>query len=376
MFSVSPVHRSHRGASFTEYLIVVAAIALVSLGVFALFGDVNRQHTANITQELAGTASSGVINRGDPSGSFGAGAGGGSYGGGNSGNSSGGGSKSPGAGTTGGNSGDGSGSEGSSGSGSGSGNSGGNAGGSGAGSGSGSGGSGDGSAGTGGGSGSVGGVGGGGSGWTPGTGGDNSFWDPVVDPGNGAGGEFCEVPGGNAPTLAYVGNPINLASGNKFQRETDYRGKGEFPLVLERSYNSLLSHENSTLGAGWQHNYDRRISEQEDGLLRVVRADGRRHLFRRDGQYWVSTDGNVDRLIDHVRNEQHLGWHYFPGTGGEEHFDSEGRLQRLIHTYGQQQNLNYNEHGLLHSVTDAYGEQLRFHYQDTKLIRSVCLSQC
>lgn len=110
MFSVSPVHRSHRGASFTEYLIVVAAIALVSLGVFALFGDVNRQHTANITQELAGTASSGVINRGDPSGSFGAGAGGGSYGGGNSGNSSGGGSKSPGAGTTGGNSGDGSGS--------------------------------------------------------------------------------------------------------------------------------------------------------------------------------------------------------------------------------------------------------------------------
>ena len=166
-----------------------------------------------------------------------------------------------------------------------------------------------------------------------------------------------------------MGNPINLASGNKFQRETDYRGKGEFPLVLERSYNSLLSHENSTLGAGWQHNYDRRISEQEDGLLRVVRADGRRHLFRRDGQHWFSTDGNVDRLIDHVRNEQHLGWHYFPGTGGEEHYDNEGRLQRLIHTHGQQQNLNYNEHGLLHSVTDAYGEQLRFHYQDAKLIR-------
>ncbi|MGH8613904.1 MAG: DUF6531 domain-containing protein [Gammaproteobacteria bacterium] len=35
-----------------------------------------------------------------------------------------------------------------------------------------------------------------------------------------------------------AGNPINLASGNKYQRDSDYRGTGPFPLVFERHYSS------------------------------------------------------------------------------------------------------------------------------------------
>ena len=50
-----------RGASFTEYLTVVGAIALLALGAFAQFSDTNRQHMANLSQELAGTPTSGPV---------------------------------------------------------------------------------------------------------------------------------------------------------------------------------------------------------------------------------------------------------------------------------------------------------------------------
>ncbi|SFM91981.1 DUF6531 domain-containing protein, partial [Halopseudomonas yangmingensis] len=262
--------RALRGATFTEYLIVVGAIALLALVAFVRFGDTNRQHMATLSQEMAGVPGAGQ----------GGVAGGGTrpLPGNNGGNFSGG--TWGGGGQAGTGSGGGAGSGGTPGAGSGTGDTGGS-----------------------GGTGSEPGSGDWGD-WgdllnPPGSGGGSigggNNLNPIIDPGNGAGGEFCAVPGGNAPTNAYVGNPINLANGNKFQLEIDYQGLGEFALRFERAYNSHLVTERSSLGPGWQHNYDRRIVEQADGFLRISRADGRRHLFRSEGQHWISTDGNVDR---------------------------------------------------------------------------------
>src|SRR5580698_7148677 len=49
-----------------------------------------------------------------------------------------------------------------------------------------------------------------------------------------------------------LGNPINVAAGNKYEPVTDYRGGGAFPLVFSRAYNSILSGQsNENMGSGW-----------------------------------------------------------------------------------------------------------------------------
>lgn len=53
-----------RGASVTEYLIIIGAIAVVAVTAFTQFGDTSRRHVANLSQEIAGTASNGLPSTG------------------------------------------------------------------------------------------------------------------------------------------------------------------------------------------------------------------------------------------------------------------------------------------------------------------------
>lgn len=41
-----------RGASFTEYLIILGAVALVAVAVFVQFGDTNRRPVTSLSQSL------------------------------------------------------------------------------------------------------------------------------------------------------------------------------------------------------------------------------------------------------------------------------------------------------------------------------------
>lgn len=101
-----------------------------------------------------------------------------------------------------------------------------------------------------------------------------------------------------------VGNPCNLATGNKYQLEVDYIGAGSrFPLRFERHYNSDIAHSfeagkpksafqlhQSHLGNGWTHTYARRIVRpyfpSELGYVWTLAGD-RKPVFvmRPDGSY-------------------------------------------------------------------------------------------
>lgn len=48
---------AQRGQGMTEYIIIVALIAIAAIGVYAAFGDVVRGQTAVVAGELAGTPS-------------------------------------------------------------------------------------------------------------------------------------------------------------------------------------------------------------------------------------------------------------------------------------------------------------------------------
>ncbi|MDH5477183.1 MAG: hypothetical protein OEY50_02510 [Nitrospinota bacterium] len=51
------LNRRH-GQGMTEYIIIVALIAIAAITVFTLFGDVVRGQVGNMTQELAGEKAS------------------------------------------------------------------------------------------------------------------------------------------------------------------------------------------------------------------------------------------------------------------------------------------------------------------------------
>ena len=64
-FTVSPISRAmgrrQSGQGMTEYLIVVALIAVAAIGVFSLFGQTLRNQTAGLAMEISGQSSSSAV---------------------------------------------------------------------------------------------------------------------------------------------------------------------------------------------------------------------------------------------------------------------------------------------------------------------------
>jgi RHS repeat-associated protein len=58
----------------------------------------------------------------------------------------------------------------------------------------------------------------------------------------------------------FRGNPIEIATGNKFVAETDFRGTGPFPLILTRYYNSKPSRIAPDWSAGFHSSYSANLS--------------------------------------------------------------------------------------------------------------------
>lgn len=58
------------------------------------------------------------------------------------------------------------------------------------------------------------------------------------------------------------GNPCDPSSGNKTQREIDYRGAGTGTLSFSRYYNSRSAYKTGVgMSAGWRHTYSRELNE-------------------------------------------------------------------------------------------------------------------
>ena len=67
--------------------------------------------------------------------------------------------------------------------------------------------------------------------------------------------ENCSTTGASSA----AGNPIMIATGNKVQFETDYVGKGDFPLSIRRTYNRAWT-GTSEFGEKWMSNFSRRLT--------------------------------------------------------------------------------------------------------------------
>ena len=184
------------------------------------------------------------------------------------------------------------------------------------------------------------------------------------------GGTTNNVPG--ECSHEFSGNPINNATGNKFQRETDYLSVGESPLRLTRYYNSQAS-MSGVFGGFWSHNYTLRIQLNSSTIVYVVRPDGKVYNFTFSNGTWTS-DADVDgRLTEQTDSSGHpTGWQYTNSRDQVESYSGTGQLLSITDRDGLTQAMTYSTSGTptsvapgagyLITVTDAYGKTLSFTY--------------
>ena len=217
----------------------------------------------------------------------------------------------------------------------------------------------------------------------------------------------------------HVGNPVDLTTGNKYQRGDDYRAL-DSPLMFSRHYNSSLVDHDVGLGRGWRHSYDVVLTQASDGSYRIVQSDGRelrfaadaseasndstRHASIRDGDgvldvaersvwttaegrrltfngsYLVRIDDTAGRSLSLIYRQRRLAevqdddgrvlrLHYAPGSRSLGVYDDANRVpaghlawielpdgSRLVYAYDKHLNLT--------AVTDPIGERIDYRYDD------------
>ncbi len=104
---------------------------------------------------------------------------------------------------------------------------------------------------------------------------------------------------GAMPTSGYANDPVNTATGNFIEPETDLGFAGAASnLVLSRMYNSLPSglEVPGVFGPGWASILDQQLVLSDEGA-RWVRADGRAIDFPRAGTGWARAVGENYWLV-------------------------------------------------------------------------------
>lgn len=216
---------------------------------------------------------------------------------------------------------------------------------------------------------------------------------------------------GAMPTSGYANDPVNTATGNFIEPETDLRFAGPSSnLVLSRMYNSLGSglEGEGVFGPGWASVLDQSLLLSDKGC-RWVMADGRAVDFPREGagwsravgeNYWLASEaathavfqelsslpaGTAELLV--VRDNQGAWWAFSPsgvwlGTGSapgrtvsalrKEVSDgvTAGLVGRLEHVRGRFLEVDYAA-GRAAVVRASDGRRVEYGYDAAGRLRSV-----
>ncbi|RMQ29156.1 DUF6531 domain-containing protein [Pseudomonas syringae] len=143
-----------------------------------------------------------------------------------------------------------------------------------------------------------------------------------------------------------AGNPINSATGNKYQEEHDLSAGFFDSILVSRFYNSASGQ--------WTHSYSAYLTSGANDVV-IVFADGRQATFSlSDGKYSSATDSGLL-----VRYES--GWKYKSPSNDNLFFSLQGELVRITTLEGGDQKLTYNSLGGLRYIVivNSTGETVR-----------------
>jgi len=191
----------------------------------------------------------------------------------------------------------------------------------------------------------------------------------------GQGGATCPSSGQPAAQPSNVvqvgaGNPINVITGNKYQREVDMPAlPGVLGLEIVRHYNSSLSGPRTrpgALGRGWRLSYESSLYVTPTGIT-VDQADGSQVMFGHDpGRENVllprdPAQGRME-IVTTRRGDEYL-WTW--ADGRKLRFNVRGQLEQIEAPTGEMLTMQYDTRGLLVRVTDPQGRSLQLHWLDS-----------
>ena len=189
-----------------------------------------------------------------------------------------------------------------------------------------------------------------------------------------AGGGTCSTPavaslGNRGGVNVGAGNPINVISGNKYQREDDLPAlPGVLGLEIVRHYNSAYSTAGTNtgiMGRGWKLSYETDLYVIGN-TLQIMQADGTRIIFSRDpaNRSLCSTADPGNGRLQIVKSTHGEDYTWTWTDGRVLNFNSDGKLVQIVAPTGEFVSLQRDAKGLLVQVTDPQGRQLRLQYPD------------
>jgi RHS repeat-associated protein len=206
--------------------------------------------------------------------------------------------------------------------------------------------------------------------------------------------------GGNPPISCQTGilqvNPVNIATGNKFEKSLDLTiSTPGIPLEFRRSYNSQIIFD-GPLGYGWTYTYDVSLGVVQTSPTKRVRiwdSDGRALYFSQAQQ--TSTEilfggesGVKDRLKQVISTGQYIlrrkqgNLTYTFSSNGQLQTISDPNVNTLTMTYtgglltqvsnnfGKSLLISYNNHRIF-SITDPNGKSILYQYTNGDLTKVI-----
>lgn len=168
------------------------------------------------------------------------------------------------------------------------------------------------------------------------------------------------------------GNPINLATGNKFQTETDYSdASGRF--VFKRYYNSSLGASDNNVGFSdvWRTSYSALLvidSNARGTWVNAKRPDGAVIHFVKSGASYVPVSPDIRARLSAVidANGQVTSWNFYDSQSNRiEVYSAMGALVKFVWLDGYAVtfsigNSGYPNYSKIPIVTDSFGRTLTF----------------
>lgn len=220
---------------------------------------------------------------------------------------------------------------------------------------------------------------------------------------------------GMSTTSGYVNDPVNVATGNFIEEETDMAFSGVVSACsVTRMYNSVAvfgQHAVSgVFGAGWSSNIESRVQLNVENAVwtmadgrevtfdRMIREDGTHGYARAPREAWwleelpltqlMGEEGSIAdpslRYILHATGYEassllrisdnsgtqhifsltgvYLGMSAGAGTAVAYLRDEEGRVGAIVHQRGARINVEYTEGGLVGAVHSSRGQSVRYEY--------------
>jgi RHS repeat-associated protein len=168
-----------------------------------------------------------------------------------------------------------------------------------------------------------------------------------------------------------AGNPVNIATGNKYHRQVDTVLPGGLEIVRHYNSNDLTLH---SFGTAWRGGYSRRIvttfsRDYSEASIAVVRDDGAENYWRLKNLNPVAPPDAAGQLEVAHSNGLIIGFTYIPNDNSIETYDANGSLISVENDRGQVLYFTYTD-SLIAVVATASGRALHYsYYPDGKVSR-------